>query len=267
MFRISGNQQSRTPKSKALDLRAWPEASACLLDARPFFQIRGTRLSTAVVLNRSLASLGLQQTPGPPGVRALPWALMRRAQRDEALVALELRSAGGNLLFECRLDSESTAAELRQLLRERRTPPSLDPEFTSFFVGQEELTDATSLGQLTEGRLGTSLEIAAVHDGGSRIRRKLKERVRLFDQWSLNRAGAESDRVEEELGSDLAKLHAWNDTVIDELDELRLRDLVALMRRMDDRTTRVLTLSDGLFSVPNAFVFDWERNLVLVGCY
>ena len=86
---------------------------------------------------------------------------------------------GGNLLYDCRLDSESTAAELRQLLRERRTPPSLeawlcfctlqtpaewptergmlalsrmpedpeaqDPDFTSFFVGQEELTDATSL--------------------------------------------------------------------------------------------------------------------------
>ncbi|CAE7763895.1 unnamed protein product [Symbiodinium necroappetens] len=193
---------------------------------------------------------------------------MRSAEQlDEALVALELRSAGGNLLYDCRLDSESTAAELRQLLRERRTPPSLDPDFTSFFVGQEELTDATSLRQLTEGRQGTSLEITAVHDGGSRVRRKLKERVRRFDQWSLNRAGAESEQVEEELGSDLAKLHAWNDRVIDELDELRLRDLVALMRQMDARTTRVLTLSNGNFSVPNAFVFDWDRNLVLVGCY
>lgn len=73
--------------------------------------------------------------------------------------------------------------------------------------------------------------------------------------------------MEEELGSDLAKLHAWNDRVIDELDELRLRDLVALMRQIDARTTRVLTLSNGNFSVPNAFVFDWDRNLVLVGCY
>ncbi|CAE7466199.1 unnamed protein product, partial [Symbiodinium sp. CCMP2456] len=183
------------------------------------------------------------------------------AMRGNAMVPPSYKAqsllTGGNLLYECRLDSESTAAELRQLLRERRTPPSLeDPEFTSFLVGQEELTDATSLGQLTEGRLGTSLEITAVHDGGSRVRRKLKERVRLFDQWSLNRARAESDRASS----------AWSDTVIDELDELRLRDLVALMRRMDDRTTRVLSLSDGAFSVPNAFVFDWERNLVLVYC-
>ena len=33
---------------------------------------------------------------------------------------------GGNLLYDCRLGSESTAAELRQLLRERRPPPSLE---------------------------------------------------------------------------------------------------------------------------------------------
>ncbi|CAE7720602.1 unnamed protein product [Symbiodinium sp. CCMP2592] len=194
---------------------------------------------------------------------------MRSAeQRDEALLALELRSAGGNLLYDCRLGSESTAAELRQLLRERRSPPSLDPEFTSFFVGDEELTDATSLGQLAEGRLGASLEITAVHDGGSRVRRKLKERVRRFDQWSLDKAlAADSDRAEEQLGTDCAKLHAWNDRVIDELDELRLRDLVALMRQMDSRTTKVLTLSNGLFSSPNAFVFDFEGKLVLVGYY
>ncbi|CAE7849585.1 unnamed protein product [Symbiodinium microadriaticum] len=239
-------------------------------------EVQSIRLSTAVgCLNRSLA---LRLTAGRPAT------VMRSAEQlDEALVALELRSAGpkpvhgtagedegiqgGNLLYDCRLDSESTAAELRQLLRERRTPPSLDPDFTSFFVGQEELTDATSLRQLTEGRQGTSLEITAVHDGGSRVRRKLKERVRRFDQWSLNRAGAGCEQVEEELGSDLAKLHAWNDRVIDELDELRLRDLVALMRQIDARTTRVLTLSNGNFSVPNAFVFDWDRNLVLVGCY
>ena len=36
---------------------------------------------------------------------------------------------------------------------------------------------------------------------------------------------------------------------------------------MDARTTKVLTLSDGLFSSPNAFVFDFEGNLVLVGYY
>lgn len=113
------------------------------------------------------------------------------------------------------------------------------------------------------------LELTAVRDEGKRIRQELKQKVRQFDSYDIDRLCREGDpELTEELwGSDMQALYRRNDELIDQLDIEDLRDLEAHYRLVQRHHLKITCKSCCSGLLPGCLIWDLGGNLRLIGNY
>eukprot|EP00434_Breviolum_minutum_P016925 symbB.v1.2.014933.t4/scaffold1103.1/size137753/9 len=143
----------------------------------------------------------------------------------------------------------------------------------SLILGDREVEDTEQLSELQVAQtLDTEttwcgLEFTAVRDDGRRIRQKLKQKVREFDHYDLDRLCREGDpELQEELwGSDMEALYRKNDELIDQLGIADLRDMEAHYRLVQRHGMRITCKSCCSSLGPGCLIWDLTGHLRVIG--
>uniref|UniRef100_A0A7S4QBY6 Ubiquitin-like domain-containing protein n=1 Tax=Alexandrium monilatum TaxID=311494 RepID=A0A7S4QBY6_9DINO len=206
-----------------------------------------------------------------------PVAQSKKPARDvpaDSLWVVVRSGLGGTIIVEVALPGTATVADLRQ--RVALAKPDFGGDVV-LLLGDREVQDAETLGNLASavgaaraaGPERSLLELSALQDAGSRIRAKLKEGVRSFGAWELDRLGREGDpeSLEEHWGGDLEALYCHNDAVIDRLGMQELRDLDGLTRLISSHNLRHLCLSCCSSLGAGNVIWDLQGRLYTIGHY